>query len=74
MITQSLQGSRAWLFHQRQTLEVEIRRVGCRMISKSSNFFLFHSSKELHNSFGGGRVEEGVNNNLFIFKDSGKVL
>ena len=44
------------------------------MISKSSNFFLFCSSKELYNIFGGGGVEEGVINNLFIFRNSGKVL
>ena len=44
------------------------------MISKSSNFFLFCSSKELHNILEGGVVEEGVINNLFIFRDSGKVL
>ena len=50
------------------------KEVGCRMISKSSNFFLFCSSKELYNIFGGGGVEEGVINNLFIFRNSGKVL
>ena len=35
---------------------------------------LFCSSKELYNIFGGGGVEEGVINNLFIFRNSGKVL
>lgn len=50
-------GKRGLADSSRQTLEGEIRRVGGRMISKPSDFFLFPSPGGLLNTFGGGGKE-----------------